>query len=216
MPGSHLFAKHGRTYQAGEILFRENEPGDTMFVIHSGQVRLLQVSRDRYKTLAVLGPGEFFGEMAILNARPRTATAQALTELQVLVMDSQRFGQMLRDSVEIGVRIMTKLADRLDAANSLNEVLLRRDPRARVIMGLERAAAIHGVALEDGGVMIPVTGHDLATELGVTEDELEHVMVRLRRLRIAHEHEDAFVVSDVGRLGEFLTYLEQREPLPES
>ncbi|CAG0961310.1 partial Cyclic AMP receptor protein, partial [Anaerolineae bacterium] len=70
-----LFARFGKTCGAGEVLFREGDAGDRMYVIQSGAVRISKTVKGEEKTLAILGPGEFFGEMAILNAKPRTATA---------------------------------------------------------------------------------------------------------------------------------------------
>ncbi len=211
MAEGDLFARFGRSFEAGEILFREDDPGNTMFVIQAGQVRITKSTRDGTKTLAILGPGEFFGEMAILNAKPRTATAEALGPLRVLVIDSKTFGQMVVSNAEIAVRLITKLAPRLDAANALIEVLMHRDPKARVILGLSRQAELIGQAQADGSVLVPIERAELATEIGLTLEETEDVLVRLRRLRIAEESDTGFVVRDVRRLQEFLEFLEMRE-----
>ncbi|HSN99064.1 MAG TPA: cyclic nucleotide-binding domain-containing protein, partial [Candidatus Nanopelagicales bacterium] len=64
-----LFARFGREYQPGDVLFNEGESGDVMFVIQSGAVRITKEIAGEQKLLAVLGPGEFVGEMAILNAK---------------------------------------------------------------------------------------------------------------------------------------------------
>jgi CRP/FNR family cyclic AMP-dependent transcriptional regulator len=209
--GDSLFARFGRTFQPGEVLFREDEPGDTMFVIQSGQVRISKAARDGVKTLAVLGAGEFFGEMAILNSKPRNATADALTELRVLVIDAKTFGQMVVSNAEIAVRLIRKLARRLDSANALIDVLMHRDPKARVILGLSRQAEMIGRALPDGSVLVPISRTELAAEIGLTEEETDDVMARLRRLKIVDARPDGYVVSDVNRLAEFLEFLEMRD-----
>jgi CRP-like cAMP-binding protein len=209
--GDQLFARFGRTFEPGDVLFREDEPGNTMFVIQAGQVRITKASRDGTKTLAILGPGEFFGEMAILNSKPRTATADALTALRVLVIDAKTFSQMVVSNAEIAVRLITKLARRLDAANALIEVLMHRDPKARVILGLCRQAEMIGRAQGDGSIHVPIGPAELAAEIGLTPEETDDVLVRLRRLRIVEVHESGFVVSDVQRLEEFLEFLDMRE-----
>ena len=213
--GDQLFARFGRAYEPGEVLFREDEPGNTMFVIQQGQVRITKGTRDGTKTLAILGPGEFFGEMAILNSKPRTATAEALSPLRCLVIDARTFGQMVVSNAEIAVRMITKLARRLDSANALIEVLMHRDPKARVILGLCRQAEMIGEEREDGSVWVPISRPELAAEIGLTEEETEEVLVRLRRLRIVQGGDDAegegFTVGDVQRLQEFLEFLEMRE-----
>lgn len=217
--GDQLFARFGRAYEPGDVLFREDEAGNTMFVIQQGQVRITKGTRDGTKTLAILGPGEFFGEMAILNSKPRTATAEAMTPLRCLVIDARTFGQMVVSNAEIAVRMITKLARRLDSANALIEVLMHRDPKARVILGLCRQAEIIGEEREDGSVWVPISRAELATEIGLTEDETEEVLVRLRRLRIVRggdgAEDDGFSVGDVQRLQEFLEFLEMRERFEE-
>jgi CRP-like cAMP-binding protein len=209
--GDQLFARFGRTFEAGEVLFRENEPGDTMFVIQAGQVRISKATPVGSKTLAVLGPGEFFGEMAILNGKPRTATAEALTSVRVLAIDAQTFGQMIVHNAEIAVRLITKLARRLDAANALIDVWMHRDPKARVILGLCRQTDLIGRRREDGSILVPIGKDELASEVGVTSDEAAEVLARLRRLRIVEPHEGGFLVKDCQRLQEFLEFLETHE-----
>jgi CRP/FNR family transcriptional regulator, cyclic AMP receptor protein len=209
--GDQLFARFGRSFEPGEVLFREDDPGDTMFVIQQGQVRITKATRDGTKTLAILGPGEFFGEMAILNSKPRNATAEALSPLRCLVIDARTFGQMVVSNAEIAVRMITKLARRLDSANALIEVLMHRDPKARVILGLSRQAEMIGEQREDGSVYVPLSRLDLAAEIGLTEEETEDVLVRLRRLRIVEGGDEGFVVGDLQRLQEFLEFLEMRE-----
>src|SRR5258708_36518712 len=85
--GDTLNARFGSEFAAGEILFREGEVGDVMFVIQSGAVRISKNVADNDKVLAVLGPGEFFGEMAILNGKPRTATATVVKPARCLVIE---------------------------------------------------------------------------------------------------------------------------------
>lgn len=210
--GDQLFARFGRTFDAGDVLFREDEPGNTMFVIQAGQVRITKSTRDGTKTLAVLGAGEFFGEMAILNSKPRTATAEAVSPLRVLVIDAKTFSQMVVSNAEIAVRLITKLARRLDSANALIEVLMHRDPKARVILGLCRQAELIGEARDDGSIWVPIDKAELALEIGLTPDETDDVLVRLRRLKIVGDAQGGgFVVSDLARLQEFLEFLEMRE-----
>ncbi len=215
--GDQLFARFGRTFDAGDVLFREDEPGNTMFVIQAGQVRITKSTRDGTKTLAILGAGEFFGEMAILNAKPRNATAEAISALRVLVIDAKTFGQMVVSNAEIAVRLITRLARRLDSANELIEVLMHRDPKARVILGLCRQAELIGEHREDGSIAVPIDRAELATEIGLTVDETDDVLVRLRRLNIvADAPGGGFVVSDLARLQEFLEFLEMREKYGDS
>ena len=206
-----LFARFGKTCEPGEILFREGEQGDLMFVLQEGSVRISKAVKDEEKTLAILGPGEFFGEMAILNNKPRTATAVVEERAKVLVLGARTFEQMVVSNAEIAVRLIKKLARRLDSANELIEVLMHRDPKARVILGLSREAQFNGQVQEDGSVRVPLGVQELAEQVGLDLAKTQDVVKRLTRLGIALPEGDAIVVTDVARLEEFYEFLEMRE-----
>ena len=211
-----LFARFGRECPAGEVLFREGEPGDVMYVLREGVVRISKGSPEGDKTLAVLGAGEFFGEMSILNEKPRTATAEVVEAAKLLVINARTFEQMVKGNSEIAIRLIKKLAMRLDSANELIEVLLHRDPKARVILGIARQVELIGEEREGGAVFVPMERDELASEVGVSVGETNEVLHRLRRLNIAEESVDelgrlGFLVHDVRRLREVLEFLEMRE-----
>lgn len=206
-----LVARFGKTCEAGEVLFREGERGDTMYVIQAGSVRITKSAQGEEKILAILGPGEFFGEMAILNAKPRNATATVMEPSRVLALGARTFEQMVVSNAEIAVRMIQKLARRLDSANELIEVLTHRDPKARVILGLSREAEAAGSKQADGSVLVPLSTRELAEQVSLSERETEDVLKRLRRLRIVELTERGLVVTDVRRLDEFYAFLEMRE-----
>jgi len=95
-----------------------------MFVIQSGLVQVLkQVGHDE-RALATLGRGEFLGEMAILNGKPRNATAVVLEDARCLVIDARTLESMVQKNPEIAMRLIKKLARRLDGADELIQILM--------------------------------------------------------------------------------------------
>jgi CRP/FNR family transcriptional regulator, cyclic AMP receptor protein len=202
-----LFARFGREYQAGDVLFREGEAGDVMFVIQSGAVRISKEVGGEHRMLAVLGPGEFLGEMAILNGKPRTATATVVEDARCLVIEARTLESMVARNAEIAIRLIKKLAKRLDSADALVEILMHRDPKARVMLALSRHAEGFGEEGE-GGIRVRTTAADLALEVGVDLTVAEEVLARLRRLRLIAEEPGAIVVFDTARLADFLEFLE--------
>jgi CRP-like cAMP-binding protein len=214
--GDQLFARFGKSCPAGTVLFQEGDEGTTMYVLQSGRVRISKESKDGSKTLAILGPGEFFGEMAILNRKPRTASAEVVEAARLLVLDAKTFEAMVLSNVEIAVRLIKKLARRLDNADTLIEILMHRDPKARVILGLSREAEQGGIEQDDGSVLVPLTRDDLAAQVGLTPDEIADVLSRLTRLRMVQETPEGFVIEDVLRLSEFLEFLEMRDKFGET
>ncbi len=98
-------------FAAGAVVFREGDSGIDMFIIESGQVDIVRKTRGE-EPVATLGPGDFFGEMAMLEDQLRFAGAVARTNVRALRVERAAFTDMLKQNVEIAVRIMRKLAAR--------------------------------------------------------------------------------------------------------
>src|ERR1041384_2877119 len=125
--------RFARDFKAGTVLFEEGQPGDYMYVVQSGEVEIRRQVGETERVLAVLPAGEFFGEMAILNGRPRSATAVVkTTQARLLVIAGKTFEAMLRARPEIAMRIIKSLATRLESANQHVELLLLPTPNHRV------------------------------------------------------------------------------------
>ena len=211
MAQDKLFAKLGRECPAGTVLFLDGDAGDVMYVIQSGRVRIYTQVKDTEKQLAILGPGDFFGEMSILNSKPRTASAQVIEDAKMLVIDGKTLGAMIVSNTEIAVRLIKKLAKRLDSANTLIDILMHRDPKARVILGLAHAAEYNGLAQADGSVVVPLDRSGLAGQIGLSEQEVSAVLQRLARLNIVEANPDSLRIPDKMRLHEFLEFLQMKE-----
>jgi CRP-like cAMP-binding protein len=97
---------------AGQFIFREGDPGNEMFIIETGAIEILRKVRGP-TPLAILEPGDFFGEMAVLEDQPRFASARAKEASRLLRVDRSAFAQLVQENFEIAVRIMRKLALRL-------------------------------------------------------------------------------------------------------
>jgi CRP-like cAMP-binding protein len=196
-----------REFEAGMTLFREDDPGEVMYVIQTGSVRISKRVHGEEKLLAVLGPGEFFGEMALLNGKPRTATATVMETARCLVIDSRTLEEMVSRNAEIALRLIKKLAMRLDSADSLIEILMHRDPKARVLLALSRQAESSAVERPDG-LFVRVTAEDLARDAVADLAVAADMMNRVRRLGIATDVEGGVLITDLSRLRDFLEFLE--------
>ncbi|MCB1032243.1 MAG: cyclic nucleotide-binding domain-containing protein, partial [Acidobacteria bacterium] len=116
--------KHTKEVAAGEFIFREDELGTEMYIVHEGQVEILENVGAELKRLAVMEKGDFFGEMSLLDDLPRNASARALTDAKLLRINGSMFVQMLRKEPEIAIRIMRKFSRRLrDADRMLKRAL---------------------------------------------------------------------------------------------
>ncbi len=209
-----LVQRLGRQFPTGTVLFREGETGKEMYVIQSGKIAITKRVREVEKTLATLGAGEFLGEMAIISNKPRTATATVAEDAKLLVIDPKTFESMIRSNAEIAVRMIKKLADRLNEADQQIENLLLGDAASRVVHYLAHTAESRGVKTPDG-LKVEVNPADLAKLLGVKPEQVKDVLSKLEKARIAKPAEGSVTVPDTKKLTEFLEFLEMKQKFGE-
>ena len=199
-----LFHKFGREFSAGTVLFREAEESREMYVINSGQVRITKHIRGQEKVLATLGAGEFFGEMAVLNDKPRSATATVMDDARLLVIKPKTFEAMIRGSTEIALRMIKRMAARLQEADEHIENLMLRDAASRTVHFLLRQQRAHGD-------LLPLTEEDLPDQLGLFADEIEKVFERLIQKGFIRKDSEGTRVLHLEKLERFLEFLAMRE-----
>jgi CRP-like cAMP-binding protein len=209
-----LLQRFGREFPRGSVLFREGEPGQEMFVVHQGRITISKKVGEVEKILSHLGPGEFLGEMAILNNRPRSATATCAEDSKLLVIDAKTFETMIRSSAEIAVRLIKKLADRLAEADEQIESLLLTDSASRVVHFLATAAE-RGVRTA-AGLKIEIPPRELAARVGVRLDQADEALMKLLRAKLIAVHPDGFVVPEVAKLRYFLEFLQMKAQFGEA
>jgi CRP-like cAMP-binding protein len=206
-----LFTKYGKTAKAGEVLFTAGERGQEMYVIRSGTVRIAVHSRGAEKTLAVLGPGEFIGEMSILTDQPRSATATVQEDAELLVVGVRVLEEMIIHNTEIALRLIRKLARRLESADALIRVLLHRDPKERVIDNLKRVAQLHAGTGPNRDVRIEADSAAFAEQVGLDQAEVEDVMSRLVGAGFVRLEAGSWVIGKVDDIDDFLGFLRLKE-----
>ena len=207
-----LHKKFGRLFPTGTVLFREGEEGNDMYIIQSGKVQISRHTGGKEVVLATLPAGEFFGEMSIINNRARSATATVIEEAVLLVIGAKTFEAMICGSAEIAIRMIKKLADRLEQSNRQLEILLYREPNHRVVHFLRGEAQSCGIP-DTAGTAIPITESELAKRVGLPFEEVHQVVDRLMRARLLTRGADSgnLIVSEMLKLQEFLDFLELKE-----
>jgi CRP/FNR family transcriptional regulator, cyclic AMP receptor protein len=109
-----LFTRFIRTYRQGEIVFEEGTHGREMFIVHTGRVRISMDGPDGEILLAVLGPGEVFGEMALVDDAPRSATATALeNDTQLVLVDHAKFFYLINQQPAFALTLLHTPAQRI-------------------------------------------------------------------------------------------------------
>ena len=117
---------------AGKVVFREGERGEEMYIIEDGEVEIVKLHGPVERALSTLGPGDFFGEMSLLEGQPRVATAKAKSDAKLLPIDASTFDQLLRENPEITIRMMRRLSQRL---RRYEEEEAKADGLAQQVMG---------------------------------------------------------------------------------
>jgi CRP/FNR family cyclic AMP-dependent transcriptional regulator len=119
-----LFWKFGKNFAKGTILCREGDAGHEMFIIQKGKVQVKKKVGKGEKVLAELSDGEFIGEMALLLGMDRSATVEVLEDSKVLVVGPDTFESLLKNSPEIAMKMLKKMAQRLRALDDQLETHL--------------------------------------------------------------------------------------------
>ncbi len=103
----------GKIYNDGEVIICQGEEGDCMYEIQEGQVEVIQKKGSREVRLAVLGSGEFFGEMAIFEREVRSATVRALGSVRILTIDRRILFRRIAEDPSLALRILESMSQRI-------------------------------------------------------------------------------------------------------
>lgn len=176
-----------KTFAAGTTVLTAEQPGEALYVIHSGSVRIFLDEPDGTEvTLAFLGPGDTVGEMSLVDRSGRSANVAALEESVLLWLDRDTFLASLRQFPGLSENLVRELAARLRAANQQIRALATLDVAGRVARQLLLFGELYGVADGRGGTLIPMPlpQRAIADLVGATRERVNRVLVGLRRRHI--------------------------------
>lgn len=188
-----------KVYPKDGVVFFENESGDSLFMILSGRVKVTILGDDgREIILTVLGPGDFFGEMSLLDNEPRSATAIVTEETELVSLQRADFESVLADNKEIALGLIRVLTQRLRRADQQIETLALLDVYGRVARLIVDLAREEGRRLKDGRVAFRrVTHQEIANRIGTTRETVTRILKDLERAgRIKVEGKEIVVPAD--------------------
>ena len=183
-PELALLAATGRRqkFPSKNMVFQEGEPGEVLLVILSGRVKVMLSGKDgREFILAILGPGNFFGEMAILEGSPRSATVMTVEPCDFLLLEQKAFIGLLKSQPLIGIKILKHLSQRLRKTNEQVRSLVMFDIYGRVGRCLLNLAETHGGRAR-GQFFVPdrPSFQELAKMVGCSRETLSRAMKVLK------------------------------------
>ena len=197
MAQNSLYEKYGLVVDAGKDIFVEGQAGDRMFIIQDGNVRISKVVSGKHHTLAVLGKGDFFGEMAIVNQVKRTATATAAGTVKLLSFDRQGFLSMIESNARIALNIIDKLCRRLQQANTQIQHLVKGNERDLIALNLYYTFAEHG--MEKAALDIYRTARDVSLGLEIPQEATMELIQELESEGIVSNKNGVLRLADKAR-----------------
>ncbi|MDR2379021.1 MAG: Crp/Fnr family transcriptional regulator [Bifidobacteriaceae bacterium] len=167
-----------RRLERGKVLFWEGDEGDRLYLIQSGMIKLGRTSPDgRENLLAVLGKGEFIGELTLFDPGPRTATATAVTESELLELSHQAIGEWLDQNPAASKHLLQELAHRLRRTNEAVTDLIFADVPGRVAKALLDLADRFGESTPEGvHVTHGLTQEELARLVGASRETVNKAL----------------------------------------
>ena len=162
-----------KAYPKNSVILFEDDPGDALFVVASGQVKVVLIGEDgREVILSVLGEGQFFGEMSIIDDEPRSAHVIAMEDSTLVVLRREDFESLLTQSPAIAVALLKEMSRRLRRADEKVGSLVLLDVHGRV------ARLLLDMADEEGGERITrrLTHHTIAQMIGSSRETVSRTM----------------------------------------
>ncbi len=210
-----LFARYGRRFQAGTVLFRDGEPADFAFLLQSGRVRLFKQVGAMERSLRVARAGDLFGESALQPGSVRRATAVALDEGMALAFDRETFEKVLAGHPDVGLGVLEQVLRRLREAEEQIEILMVRDDQSKIVVALMKLAQreIETRAQVNGEVSLKVSPLELSAQVGLEVDAVKRVVSQLRETGYVRIRDERVEVSDLDTLRELYALLSLKDQL---
>jgi CRP/FNR family transcriptional regulator, cyclic AMP receptor protein len=192
-----------RRFRRNEVLFHQGDPGDALFIVTSGAVKILLPSEEGEEAiLATVRPGAFFGELALLDGAPRSATAVAMEPTETLVLPRDRFRTLINTEPATRDALLAALAGELRRLTDHVEELHFLDMTGRMAARLLRLARGAGAAEPDGSVRLDgsYTQGDLASMIGATRQSVNKLLGQFVDDGLIRVDPDAIVILDLPGL----------------
>ena len=171
-------ASKRRTFRSGEVIFHRDDPGQVLYMIKEGKVKIALTSPDGQEvSLAVFGKGDYFGEFALLDGLPRSADAIALERVECYTLQRSDFQSAIMKNPKIAIKVMEALTKRLRSTDDMVEDLIFLDVYGRVAKKLLELADAHGVKTEQGVLIdVRLTQQELASMVGASRESVNKVL----------------------------------------
>ncbi len=195
-----------RTFPPDTVLFQEGDKGEVLYVLNKGIVKLFKIDLEGHeKTLAILKPPEFFGEMALLGEQGRSATALSIRETLVYLLFKDDFQRLIKEYPSISLNVANTLSQRLHGANDEAQVLSYKDAQGRVAYVILRLYWGGLIDFNDEGkALLRLTHQELASLAGTSRETVTRALKALEEERVISTRPKEVLIQDPEGLEEIL------------
>ncbi len=195
---------------SGEVLFHEGEVGDMMYLIRQGKIKIVKGKGEEEKVLAILKEGDFFGEMAIIDGSPRSASAIAVDDVVLLMIDKETFHSKIKENPLISY-VLETLSRRLRAADEQIKLLMIKSEERRVIALLLTRGKESGKKTNGGVEISPFSIESFTNLVGIELDKVKDFIGRLVSARLISIEGDRLIIKNIADLEDYLRYITLKE-----
>lgn len=195
---SSMYSKFGVTYQPNDILFCEYEPGNEFYFLQEGRVKVTKIVSDMEKTLDIFHPGDIFGEMAILEDQPRSATAIAIDRVKVLRFNKENFNHLLQGNPQLAFRLLKIFSNRIYDAKRRLLILTLPDIESKVYDAFLMLAENQNISPKSSDhVTFSTNIEEIANWCGEKVNRVKDVLIRFADQGKIQIYEDRIIVKDL-------------------
>jgi CRP-like cAMP-binding protein len=200
-----------RTYEKDDMIFAEGEPAEEIFIIRKGSVKIARVSGNGEILLEIIKPGDAFGEMALLEAKPRSASAVAHERCELMVVNQTNFDQMIKTQPQLITRLITLLAERIwtcyrrltntqinDPVNRLYDMLLIQLEKKRINLDIA------------GPYSFDFGSKELLKMLGFSNGEGGETLKKMLKGHFVKIAQDKITVQDVFDFSKHVSFIRRK------
>ena len=193
-----LSARPGRSFHAGEVLYREGEAGSEAYLLEDGRVRLIKRVRGAERSIMVLKAGDLLGESALIVGAARSSTAIALSAGTALVLDQDTLQDLLEHNPSVAARLVQQLVRRLRDAEDQIEIMMLADTQSKVVSALLKLAQqARDSATSGPGATFAISPMELSTRIGLDVDTVKRAVQQLREGQYLKVSDERLEVPDL-------------------
>jgi CRP-like cAMP-binding protein len=195
-----------QVYKKSDYVFWEEDPPESLWILHSGKVKLTKQSESGKETiLGIVSPGETFGELALFDGRPLPFSAQAMEPSTVLSMPRSGFLGLLKEHQNVAIEIIIELSHRLRDAQAVIKGMAADRVENRIVEVLLKLAEKVGRRDEDGvRIGILLTRQDIADMVGSTVETTIRILSKLSKKGLIATRGKSLIIRDVDALTELI------------